>query len=323
MLYAGLDIHKKTIYGTIVKDDGQIIEQRNFANDAKELSLFFCGRPCKVVIEACGFWMETYDSLCSLGYSVTLAHPIRVKAIASAKLKNDKVDSEILAHLLRSNLIPEAWAPPKVVREHRELIRFRSQLIRQRTMLKARIKFTLLRRGCRYAQSIWSGRWRSSLEKLDPKIASYFRIMDKINEEVAAVDKQIAELNKDDEDVKLLKSIYGVSDYSARAILSEIGDIKRFPTAKKLKSYSGLVPSVYQSGERIRIGGMTRHGSRWLRWILVQCVHVAVRKKDSKLGRYYSRLCRNKKKQVATVATACKLLEVIYAMLRDRKPYAA
>jgi len=64
-----------------------------------------------------------------------------------------------------------------------------------------------------------------------------------------------------------------------------------------------------------RTGHITKQGSRWLRWILVQCVHVAVRQKDSRLGKYYARLCRRKKKQVATVATACKLLEIIYAML--------
>ena len=321
MLYTGLDVHKKTIYGTIVDKEGKIIEQRNFANTKEDLEQFLCSRPTKIVIEACGFWMDTYDKLKEAGYDVVLAHPGKVEAIASAKMKTDKIDSETLAQLLRCNLIPEAWAPPKKIREERDLIRFRSNLIRNRSMLKSRIKFILLKKGLKYRQSIWTGRWRESLEKLDSKIASYFRIMDQLNKEVAQVDKEIAEQNKDDKQAELLKTIYWISDYSARAILAEIGEISRFPSAKKLKSYSGLVPSIYQSGEKARYGSITKQGSKWLRWILVQCTHVAIRKKGSKLEKFHTRLCRKKKKQVATIATACKMLEIIFAILRDNKPY--
>lgn len=322
LLYCGLDIHKKTIYGTIVDDSGKVIKQRNFDNNKEDLEKFLCRRPFKIVIEACGFWMDTYDKLTGSGYEVVLAHPGKVEAIASAKMKTDKIDSEILAQLLRCNLIPEAWAPPAKIRKERDLIRFRSSLIRQRSTLKSRIKFILLKKGLRYRQSIWTGRCRKALEELDPKIAAYFRIMDKLNEEVKEVDKEIASLNRPDKQAELLKTIYGINEYSARAILAEVGDFSRFPSAKKLKSYSGLVPSIYQSGDKCRIGHITRQGSKWLRWILVQCTHVAVRKKDSKLGKFYTRLCKKKKRQIAITATACKMLEIIYAMLRDNKPYA-
>jgi transposase len=301
--------------------DGTIVEQREFPNCKEELQNFICGRPTKIVIEACGFWMDTYDKLKEMGHDVTLAHPGKVEAIASAKMKTDKIDSEILAHLLRSNLIPEAWAPDKKTREKRDIVRFRSYLIRNRSRYKSKIKFIMLKKGLKYPQSIWHGKHRAEAEKLDPKIAAYFRMIDKIDEEVAIVDKQIA-VGKDDQ-IKLLTTIYGISDYAATTIMAEIGNFSRFPTAKKLKNYSGLVPSVYQSGDKCRMGHITRQGSRWLRWILVQCCHVAVRKKDSKLGKYYSRLCKKKNKKVAMVATACKMLEIIYAMLRDNKPYVS
>lgn len=322
MLYTGLDIHKKTVYGTMIDKKGRIIEQKEFENCKEELEHFLCGRPTKIVIEACGFWMDTYDKLTESGYDVVLAHPGKVEAIASAKMKTDKIDSEILAHLLRADMIPEAWAPDSRTREKRDIVRFRSYLIRNRSKYKAKIKFILLKKGIKYPQSIWKGKLREEAEAVDAKIAAYFRIIDKLNEEVAVVDKQIISLNKHDKQVELLKTIYGVSDYAAMTIMAEIGDFSRFQTAKKLKSYSGLVPSVYQSGEKCRIGHITRQGSRWLRWILVQCCHVAVRKKDSKLGKYYSRLCLKKNRKVAMVATACKMLEIIFAMLRDEKSYA-
>jgi transposase len=262
MLYTGLDIHKKTIYATMMDREGKIIDQKEFPNCKEKLELFLCGRPTKIVIEACGFWMDTYDKLKEMGYEVVLAHPGKVEAIASAKMKTDKIDSEILAHLLRSNLIPEAWAPDKEVREKRDLVRFRSYLIRNRSRYKSKIKFVLLKKGLKYPQSIWKGRWRKAIEHLDPKIAAYFRIIDKINEEVKLVDRQISELNKNNKEVELLKTIYGINDYAAITIMAEIGDIKRFPTVKKLKSYSGLVPSIYQSGEKLRTGHITRQGSR-------------------------------------------------------------
>jgi transposase len=321
MLYTGLDIHKNRIYGTVMKKDGTILEQKEFVNCKEELQDFICGRPTKVLIEACGFWMDTYDKLKEMSCDVVLAHPGKVEAIASAKMKTDKIDSEILAHLLRSNLIPEAWAPDKATREKRELVRFRSYLIRNRIRYKSKIKFIMLKKGLRYPQSMWKGKHRIEAEKIDPKIAAYFRMIDKINEEVAIVDKQVALGRTKDKQIQLLTSIYGISDYAATTIMAEIGDFSRFSTTKKLKSYSGLVPSVYQSGDKCRMGHITRQGSRWLRWILVQCCHVAVKKKDSKLGKYYARLCKNKNKKVAMVATACKMLEIIYAILRDNKPY--
>ena len=236
MLYTGLDIHKKTIYGTMMDKDGKIVEQKEFANCKEELELFLCGRPTKAVIEACGFWMDTYDKLKEMDYDAVLAHPGKVEAIASAKMKTDKIDSEILAHLLRSNLIPEAWVPDKKTRDKRDIVRFRSYLIRNRSRYKAKIKFIMLKKGLKYPQSIWRGRWRIAAEAVDPKIEAYFRIIDKINEEVSLIDKQIASLNKQDKQVELLKTIYGISDYAAMTILAEIGDFRRFPTVKKLKS---------------------------------------------------------------------------------------
>jgi transposase len=321
MLYTGLDVHKKTIYATMMDKEGKIIEQKEFVNCKEELNAFLAGRPSKVVLEACGFWMPTYDLLKAEGYDVILAHPMRIKAIASAKLKTDKIDSAILADLLRANLIAEAYAATPAVREHKDLIRFRGNLVRTRTMMKNRIKAVLLKKGLVYRQAIFKGKTKEAYTKADPMIASYFAVIDTLNIQITQADKRIASLNTEDPDAELLKSIYGISDYAARTILSEIGNIKRFPSAKQLKSYAGLTPSLHQSGQTLRHGGITRQGSKWLRWILVQCVHVAVRQKDSRLGKFYARLCKRKKKQVAAVATANKLLEIIYAMLRDKKPY--
>jgi transposase len=130
MLYTGLDIHKKTIYGTIVDEKGKIIEQENFYNTEEHLKAFLAGRPTKIVIEACGLWMNIYDLL-----------------------SKDKIDSEMLAHLLRCDLIPEAYAAPIEIREQRDLIRFRSNLVRTKSRFKNKIKSILLRKGFVYKKT--------------------------------------------------------------------------------------------------------------------------------------------------------------------------
>jgi transposase len=322
MLYTGLDIHKKTIYGTIVDERGKIVQQENFYNTEEHLKAFLAGRPMKIVIEACSLWMNIHDIL-SKDYEVILAHPTKIKAIASAKMKTDKIDSEMLAHLLRCDLIPEAYAAPKEVREQRELIRFRSNLVRTRSRFKNKIKAILLRRGFVYKKQIWTKKWRDQIVQVDSQIGSYYRIMDQLNVEIKEANKKVEGINQDDKQADLLKTIYGISDYSARVILAEIGDVKRFPSAKQLKSYVGICPGIHQSGGTLRNTPITKQGSKWVRWILVQCVWSCLKNKENKLSKFHARLCRRKKKQVATIATAAKMLEIIYAMLRDNKPYVS
>ncbi len=320
-LYTGLDIHKNSIYGTMMDETGKIIEQRNFPNTLESLEQFLCGRPTSIVIEACGFYVDIYDKLVEMGYECKVAHPTGVRMIAAARLKSDKIDSQILAHLLRTNLIPESWVPPKEIREQRELVRFRSQLIRSRTQTKNRIKAVLLKKGLRADRNCFTGKKRQALEAInDEKINAYLRIINSLNEEVKLIDHKVKCINADDADAQLLQTIPGIGQYSARLILSEIGDINRFPSAKKLKSYAGIIPSRYQSGGRDRHGGITKLGSAWIRWVLVQCVHAAVRKENS-LSHFYQRLAQHKKKQVALTATAAKMLEIVFAVLRDKKPY--
>ncbi len=320
-LYTGLDIHKNSIYGTMINESGKIIDQRNFPNTLDSLKQFLCCRPTSIVIEACGFYVDIYDKLTDMGYECKVAHSSRVRMIAAARLKSDKFDSQILAHLLRTNLIPESWVPPKHIREQRELVRFRSQLIRSRTQAKNRIKSVLLKKGLRTDRNCFTGKKLKALQEInDEKIDAYLRIIDSLNEEVKIIDQKIKDINGDDADAQLLRTVPGIGEYSARLILSEIGDINRFSSAKKLKSYAGIIPSRYQSGGRDRHGSITKLGSAWLRWVLVQCVHAAVRKENS-LSRFYQRLVQHKKKQVALTATAAKMLDIIFAILRDKKPY--
>ncbi len=123
-------------------------------------------------------------------------------------------------------------------------------------------------------------------------------------------------LAKDDEDARLLITIPGIDYYSALLIKSKIGDVNRFPSAKQLCSYSGLVPSTYSSGNTTFHGHITKQGSRWLRWILAEAIGHCV-KKPGHLKEFYWKLARRKGEKIAKVAIERKLLEWIYHMLKE------
>jgi transposase len=119
---------------------------------------------------------------------------------------------------------------------------------------------------------------------------------------------------------QLLMTVPGISYYSALLILSEIGQIDRFPSAKHLCSYAGLVPSVYSSGSKSFHGRITKQGSGWLRWICVEIsIHAA--NGDTRFQSLYRRVCRRRGLATAKVAVARKILTVIYAMLKTNQAF--
>ena len=132
--------------------------------------------------------------------------------------------------------------------------------------------------------------------------------------------RELRGLASGDEDVKLLMTIPGIGYYSALLVKSEIGTVDRFPDGEKLCSYAGLVPSVSISGKYRRHGSITKEGSRWLRWIMVECVHTHL-KYDTSITRAYHAIAERKGAQIAKVAAARRLLMCCYSVLRNREPY--
>jgi transposase len=148
----------------------------------------------------------------------------------------------------------------------------------------------------------------------------YLNVLDTVREEIKTVSKRVQQVAEKDQDAMLLMSIPGVGYYSALLIKSEIGDVNRFPSAKRLCSYSGLVPSTHTSGNVNYHGHITKRGSKWLRWILIEAaIHAA--KRPGPLRFFYYKVARKKGGQIAKVATARKLLEWIYHILREGRSY--
>jgi len=148
----------------------------------------------------------------------------------------------------------------------------------------------------------------------------YLRVMEVLREEARRLSRDLRGMADVDEDVRLLTSIPGVGYYIALLMKAEVGDVGRFHSGDHLASYAGLVPSTHGSGGVTRHGRITREGSRWLRWAMVEAVLVHLRC-DTPVTRFYHRVAERRGAKMARVAAARKLLTVCHSVLRSRRPY--
>ncbi len=334
MLHVGMDMHKRYSVVTVVDDGGrELVKGAKLLNDEREILSFLKGleeeqgEKVRVVIEAGPSWMWMCDLFDDYAIDNVLCHPQKTKAIASARIKTDRLDSEILAQLLRMDFIPKAYKPDRRTRNLREILRFRAFLARKRAGVKNAIRALLARGNINLpAAGLFGKEGLAQLGALDlpePQrtiLDVYLDILSLLSREIERVEGLIGEEFKRSERGRLLSTVPGAGEFLSLLILSEIGDVERFPDAKHLASYAGLVPSVRQSGGSERRGRITRQGSPWLHFPLVEAAIHAVRK-PGPLREHYLRIKGRKGTRAARVAVAWKLCTYVYHMLREGKTY--
>jgi transposase len=330
----GLDVHKAFTYGIVQNEEGEVMFERKFKNEPHELDKFLVNvkLDSKIALESCSVWQYVYDYLKDAGYeNVKLAHPLGVQAIAASRKKTDRHDARILADLVRTNLLPEAYPAPWDVRVKRQITRHRLSLVMLQTIVKNRIHAILLRHGINVEERFSDLFGKAGLEYLRSidlpdcdrfELDQYLQLIEAVMERIGAAQQRIEEIAGDDADARLLMTIPGISYYAALMIKAEIGDARRFPDSEKLVSYAGLNPSVYQSGKTCIRGRISKQGSPNLRWILIQTANIAVLH-DKTLRKFYLRLRKGKGHKVAIVATARKILKYANTMIRNKVPYHA
>lgn len=321
MYYSGLDVHKKYSQAVVMTEGGKIIREDRIRTDREEIKRYYSKyKGIKVAMESSYGYEVVYEALREAGAEVKLSHPKKTKAIGYGKIKTDRIDSRILAELLRSKMLPESWVPGEEIRGLRRLVRERERLVRERTRHKNRIRQEMWRRGIYGSRkNIWSKRGMEWLKGRGVKtIERGVKIIETIEEQIKEIDKEIREASKRyKREKEILKSIEGIGEYASSLIIAEIGDIRRFRSAEALISYAGLCPSVKQSGGKKIYGSITKEGNKRLRWILVECVHIHINRNDrSQITRYYKRKRREKVKGKAIIAAARKMLRIIYYLLK-------
>lgn len=330
-LFVGMDLHKNTSTFCVKDYEGNIIRREKTLTDKNQIRDFMLslGQSASIVLEPVSQWYTYADMLEELGNDVHLAHPMKVKAIASARIKTDKIDAGVLADLLRANLLPEAYFAKKEVRNWKELVRFRASLLNIRTQVKNKVNAILHKHALRHNFSNLFGKggriWLSNLTLGEPfktNLSQYLSLVDFLTKQIDEAESLVEKQVSDHPQAKLLISIPGISYVSALTIIAEIGDINRFPSAKQLMGYAGLVPSTYSSGDVTRHGRITKTGSKWLRYIMTETAHHQVLcKRKPGFGSYYTAIKQRKGSGTAAVATARKLLAVVWRLLKDNREF--
>jgi transposase len=325
MKYGALDVHKSSIQVCILDRDLESCEDIRIDSSRESLRELneLLSETERVALEASSHWGWVVDELEEMGLDVVLSHPSKTKAIGSAKIKTDKIDARMLAYLLSAGLLPEAHIPVRAVREQRSYLRYRFVLVSSRTAFKNRIHAILAGYGLQspYKDAFCKSgvKWLRSLQLGElhaEQVDGYLEVIGTLDKLIGRVDDRIKPMAEQDAQARLLMSIKGISYYSALLILAEIDGFDRFASSKHVVSYAGLCPSTRASGGKIRHGHITRCGSSFLRWVLIQAAQKATFKSNP-MHKFYAHIKNKKGHAIAKTAVARKLLESIYQMLKQ------
>ena len=329
MYYVGWDLHRDYSQVAAVDGRGRLRRQVRISNELEGLLEFVKSLPApvRVVVEATRNWEWLYELLEPVVEEVVLSHPKKAKAIASARIKTDKLDAQTLAHLLRTDLLPTCYLPPRETRLLRELLRYRASLLRVGTRIKNQVHALLAKQGKRspYADAFGKAGPRFLRSQPFPPVRrravdDYLELIDAIDAKLERVSAEIDARAQADPQALLLCTVPGIGHYTALLILAEIADISRFPTPKQLCSYAGLVPSLHASGGRSQYGRITKEGSPWLRWALCEAAQRAGLQSGA-IGQFHRGIARRRGRMIAKVATARHLLTIIHHMLTRGEAY--
>lgn len=327
-MYVAIDVHRDFCQAAFANAKGPVVREERFETNEDGLKrLVKATRKAKVVFEASSSSMRIYDLLCDT-CEVKVAHPFKVRAIASARIKTDKIDARVLLQLLRADLIPESHIPSKEQRQVRALVRHRVALRNSSTRVKNQITSVLTREGIKvpYTDAFGKGgiafiRAANLQEMHRMSVDSFFCILGELNKQIDEAQKCVEDVASKNESAKLLVTHPGVGWLTALAVASEVVDINRFPSHKHFCSYLGIVPSVYQSGSTDRRGKITKQGNSMLRWLLVQNARSAVRC-SKRFRKKYNKLIKNGVKENKAIVAIARLIAVdMYFMLVRNEPY--
>jgi transposase len=334
MKFVGIDLHKKTISLCVVNQERKVLDRRRFyCTDTGRIVAFFKELgPFRAAVEATASYEWLVSLIEPLADRVVLVHPKKMRIIAESTHKSDKLDAQILAEFLALNMIPEAYRPSKRERAHRILVRHRSYLSRRLTSVRNKIRRILSNYNAD-RKDLFTEEGLVYLNKTSVIKADRFVLDDLIKEwetyttQLKGADEHLAAFAKEApareaEARAILDTISGVGPVTIDVVISELGDIRRFRSQKKVCSYSGLAPGQRESAGRSRQLGITKEGPRLLRWVLVQAAWRLVGS-SARWKRIFEGIEQRRGRKKAIVAVARRLLCVMVSMLQGGRSYRA
>ncbi len=333
-IFIGIDLHNNSWHVTAMSFDQELWSINMPAGwKALEKALRpFIGLRVTAAYEAgyFGFWL--HRKLQTWGAECLVVAPSLIPKEIGNRVKTDRKDSRKIAFLLSRNLLKRVHVPSKFELSNRQIIRLRRQIVQERVRVQNRIKALLRLYGVEFVSP--PGRWSKKFVRqlrskscgepgLDFCLHALLDQFELLTEKISAVDVQLKTISKEEyyqKDVAILKSIPGIGDLTAIELLLELQDVKRFSSGDKLAAYVGLTPSQYSSGDKVRMGRITRMGKPHLRAVLVEASWVLIRK-DPVMAKKYEDLKNRRGGKRAIVAIARKVLLIARRILIDQIPY--
>ena len=328
--FVGCDVHKRTAVFTILLEDGTLFATYTVPVTREALTAFaerqLTGED-RLAMEATTNTWAVAGVLRPLVKEIVIGNPLKVRAIAEAKIKTDKVDSRVLAELLRCDYLPRVWQPDAETQRLRRLTHRRAALVSDRTRLKNRLHSILhhcliplpecdlfSKRGMAWLRETPLAEEEAQARDSD------LRLLEQTELEIVQLDERLVREAWQDEKVRLVMSIPGIDYTVAQTCLAAIGDVSRFANAKKLAAYLGLNPSTRQSGEHCYHGKITKQGNAHARWLLVQAAQHLGQYRGP-LGQTMRKMIKRKNRSVAVVACARKLAVLLWHVLTSGEPF--
>ena len=329
MLIIGCDFHPGFQQVAIFDNRTGEIEERGLSHrtEAEEFYRSLGGRQVRVGMEACGHYPWFERLLAELGFELWMGDAAAVRASVVRRQKTDRRDAEHILKLLVEDRFPRIWVPSLEERDVRQLLVHRHKQVQARTRTKNQLQAMALSHGVQKKWKLWTQAGRVELEQLPllPYAAErrkrLLEGLDGLEAEIGELDRRVAEEARRRPEAERLMTHPGVGPVTALSVVLTLGPAERFESAKQVGSYFGLIPSEASSGGRQRLGRISKQGSSFLRFLLVEAGQTAARY-DAQLKRFYRRLAARKNRGVAKVAVARKLATRLYLMLREGWTYA-
>jgi len=328
MLIIGCDFHSGFQQLAIFDNQTGEIQEKKLLHPG-EAAEFYRGHrePIRVGMEA-GVPCQWFRRLLrECGHELWVGDAAKIRAAEPRKQKTDRRDAELILKLMVEARFPRIWMPSEEERDVRQLLMDRHQRMRRRTQEKNQLQALALNQGLQKGKKLWSQAGMEQLREL-PMMEHAARRRDELLRTVVELDKQIAELDglvrrqaEGREDARRLMTHPGVGPQTALGMVLTLGEVTRFDSSRQVASYLGLIPGEYSSGNKQRLGHISKQGSSLMRFLLVEAGQTAARN-DEVLRRAYARLAAKKCRAVAKVMVARRLAVRLYWMLRRNWTYA-
>jgi len=329
-LYGAIDLHSTNNVTVLIDEEDKIVYEKRLPNDLalilKELSVYQSELE-GIVVESTYNWYWLVDGLMAEGYKVHLANTAAIQQYEGLKYTDDHSDARWLAHLLRLGVLPEGYIYPRADRPVRDLLRKRSQMVRQRTTNLLSIQNLLTRNtGSSMKANQIKGLDVQQVDELLPNgdlalaVKANLSVMGSADEQTEILEHRVTELVKLRPQFRFLKTVPGIGEILALTIMLETGDIRRFASVGNFASYCRCVGSQKISNGKKKGKGNTKNGNKYLAWAFVEAANFAIRF-NSRIKSFYQRKKAKTKGVVALKAVAHKLCRACYYIMRDQVPF--